>query len=136
MTIEVPEIITTNKIIVTGVSEQGCAVAVNGAALRISWAALTAAALQEDTYLAPLYRSIRDEACAMVRENDTLPITCSVQQDETNVWWVAKFHDISGEWFWIPRAAHEGGTLAHKWMAQQEAKDRTARLRNLGYTVI
>ena len=127
--------IETNKIIVVEVSERGCACAVNGQNKLITWDGLDDAVRQEDGDLANIYRAIRDEARKMVRDDRTLPITYSVHQDGTNVWWVATFHDVAGEWSWIPRAADEGGTLAHEWMAVQEAKDRAARLRKMGYQV-
>lgn len=127
--------IETNKIMVVRVSEDGCVCAVNGENKHISWDALTDATRQRDTDLAGIYATILTDARKMVAGNRALPIQCSVGQNETNVWWVASFSDVSGEWSWIPRDADEGGTLPHKWMADKEAKTRAARLRKLGYTV-
>ena len=128
--------IETNKIVVVKVSEHGCSCAVNGTNKDISWDALTDAARQQDTNLAGIYSVVRAEARKMVAGNRALPIRCSVGQNETNVWWVASFTDVAGEWSWIPRDADEGGTLAHEWMAEKEAKARAARLHKLGYTVL
>ena len=127
--------IETNKIVVVRVSESGCTCAVNGANKEISWDALADAARQENKDLASIYTAVRSQAREMVRQNRALPIRCSVGKNETNVWWVASFTDVAGEWSWIPRAADEGGTLAHEWMAEKEAKARAERLRKLGYTV-
>jgi hypothetical protein len=134
--VQMTKAIETNKIVVVKVSELGCTCAVNGSNKEITWTALTDAARQQDADLASVYSAVRAEARKMVEGNRALPIRCSVGQNETNVWWVASFSDVAGEWSWIPRDADEGGTLAHEWMAAKEAKARAARLRKLGYTVL
>jgi hypothetical protein len=137
--------ITTNQAIVLSVSRYGCTVAVNGENKDIAWDALIEAARQ-DVYrgqkidgtmraLAEFYRSILGRAREMVAEDKTLPIRYAVQRDETNVWWVAYFRDVTGSGSWIPRDADEGGTLAHAWMADMEAEARATRLRRMGYAV-
>jgi len=138
-------LIETNKAIVIAVSERGCKVAVNGHNTDITWDDLEEAATQ-DVYcgqtidettreLACFYRSIQERARQMVAGNRSLPIFVTVHQDSTHVWWVASFADVSGAWGWLPRAADEGGTLAHEWMAEREAERRSEGLRKLGYTV-
>lgn len=137
--------IETNKAVVLSVSRCGCVVAVNGKNTDLTWDALDEAATQ-DVYrgqgidkttreLARFYRSIRDRAREMVAKDRSLPITYSVHQDETHVWWVASFRDVSGFGGWIPRAADEGGTHANASLAQWEADHRAASLRKRGYIV-
>ena len=123
------------------VSRRGCTVIVNGENKSITWDDLRDAAQQEsidDTTraLAWFYQSILERARQMVTGNRSLPITCSVHQDYTNVWWVASFADVTGERDWIPRAADEGGTLPKEFLARKEAEGRAARLRQMGYTVV
>ena len=134
--IQMTKVIETNKIVILKVSERGCTCAVNGQSKDISWDELSDAACQQDTDLTRIYSAVRAEARRMVAGNRALPIRCSVCQDDTNVWWVAGFADVAGERAWIPRAADEGGTWPHQWMAQEEAQARAARLRKLGYTVL
>ena len=124
-----------NQITVEAVSERGCTCSVNGENSHITWDALFEAASQEDEELSSIYRKLLTQARKMVEGNRSLPITCSVQQNETNVWWVARFTDVAGESSWIPRAADEGGTVAHRWMAEAEAQSRAESLRKLGYRV-
>lgn len=128
---------------VVSVSRAGCRVACGDGVVSLTWGQLHDAAGQ-DTYgspdavtcaLADAYRQILSEASAMVRGDKSLPITGAVQQDETRVWWVATFADVTGEWRWIPRHADEGGTMATREAAEYEADRRAARLRRLGYTV-
>lgn len=128
--------IETNKVRVVDVSEDGCTCVIKGQAQRITWSLLDDAAEQGNSVLARLYLGLRDRARKMVEADLSLPITCRVHQDQTNVWWVASFYDVAGQWSWIPRGAAEGGTLAHRWMAEEEAKERTRRLQTMGYTVL
>lgn len=83
------------------------------------------------------YQQLLADARKLVeRKGRKLPITCSVGQNETNVWWVASFADVSGSDSWIPRPADCGGTLPTKAEAKHEMRERAEYLRRLGYTVV
>lgn len=131
---------------VLDVTRHGVDVLFNGRQKFVSWSDLHDASRQDDPVyaqgrpadvaLAETYRRLLADARKKVEGNRQFPVTCAVYQNETNVWWVAGFADVSGNRTWIPRPADCGGTLPTKADALHEMRERAEYLRSLGYTVV
>ena len=107
-------------------SEAGALVLIDGDNRWIGWSDLSAACQQEDAELAAEYRSINRRARAMAADG---PVVVSVNQDHTNVWWVASVRALHGGGeAAYPRCRDEGGTLPNHMLAACEAEDICQRL--------
>lgn len=121
---------TTNDITVESVDQRGVLTSRGF----ISWSALRAAARQDDAALAAVYGEVLAAAEVLAAEHS--PILLSVEQDRTNVWWTVRARALwGGVGAELRRRADEGGTLAHRHWAEEQARDIAARLQADGRDV-
>lgn len=101
----------------------------------VAWADLRAAAGHKtDPALAAAYGKILADAEDLAAELS--PILISVEQDHSNVWWVVRARALwGGGHARFHRLAHEGGTIAHRHWAEEQARDIAERLQADGRDV-
>lgn len=119
---------------IESVGERGITAIVHGESRYVSWDSLRAAASDDNA------EDLRGPYRALLREAEQIAITKSpllvcYGQDSTNVWWHAWVETAWGgihvgrTWHTMRIvAADEGGTLAHAWMARQDAEAIVARI--------
>lgn len=118
--------IETNALLVLSVDSAGAIVAANGRNTMIDWDTLRRAVQQEDAELRRAYSALLTAAEDMAADG---PVEVSVEQDSTNVWWVAGVTAAwGGGYANYHRRADEGGTQPNHLCAAIEAADICDRL--------
>lgn len=128
------------RIKITGANITGVFFSIDGESKSASWADLRSAAAQEDKSLSAAYADILRRAESYAESYS--PLRVCYGRDSSNVWWHAW---VETEWGGIGVgrswrggltiiAADEGGTLAHEWMARDDAKCIAARIARISPT--